>query len=126
MNFPCGRETIVLRALKRHGITIPDDFRGSRLLRRDRPPQHARISAPAREEARMGALLDDPAALHEEDAVAGDHRLEAVRDEDDRAPALEAEERLDEVLLVRRIERARRLVEDQEGGLREERPGDGD
>jgi hypothetical protein len=49
-----------------------------------------------------------------------------VRNQDDRAVAFQRSERLDEVAFVLSIERARRLVEDEDRGIAEERTCDSD
>src|SRR4051812_34560487 len=81
---------------------------------------HPGIAAAVGEKLRVGALLDDGSGLHDEDAIAVHDRLEAVRDQDDGSDALQPVEGLDEMLLVLGIERAGRLVEDQERRLSEE------
>src|SRR5215218_6241363 len=97
-----------------------------RSLRRDRPPPHSGVNAAAREQPAVVSRLDDAPGRHHEDAVAMDHRFEAVGDEHDRAATAKREKRLDEAPLVLGVEGARRLVEDQERRPAQERPGDGD
>src|SRR3954468_4993831 len=74
----------------------------------------------------MGAALYNRPAAHDEDSVAVHDRLEPVRHEDDGPHALQGPERFDQMPLVLGIQRASRLVEVQERGLREQRAGDGD
>ena len=82
--------------------------------------------ASTREELLVGAALGDPAALHHEDLIARRHGGESMADEDDRPCPLERLERLDHAPLVLGVEGARRLVEDDDGRLAEERARDGD
>src|SRR6185503_15910656 len=71
-------------------------------------------------------LLDDPAALEDEDAAGFPHRRQAVRD-DERRPALHhlVERGLD-LGLGRRVERARRLVEDEDRRILQQGARDGE
>ena len=68
----------------------------------------------------VGALLDDPAALHHDDAV-GDlgHDAEVVRDEQDAcaAPFLHLADEAQDLRLRRHVERGRRFVGNQQGGI---------
>src|ERR687897_3150025 len=97
-----------------------------RSLSGHRSSQHPRIGAVASDEAAVAPRFGDAAGLHHEDAVARHYRLDPVRDEDDRAPSAQPEQGLNQVLLMARIERASRLVENEERRLAEKRTGNGD
>ena len=73
-----------------------------------------RVQAAAGDQLAVRAALDDPAALEDEDPVGAQDRRQAVGDRD-RRPALgEAPERRLDQPLADRVERRRRLVEDQD------------
>ena len=72
----------------------------------------------------MGPRLDELPAVEDEDAVGVHHGVEAVGDGDDRAILPDALERAVEGRLGRRVERARRLVEQEQLGVAHQRPGD--
>ena len=74
----------------------------------------------------MRALLDDPAVLEHDDQVGVADRREAVGD-DERGPAVqEAAERPLDLLLGADVDRARRLVEDQDPRVGEQGAREGD
>ena len=70
----------------------------------------------------VGAALHDLAALHDDDLVGITDGAQAVRDDDARAAAT-AQAFID-MLLGGRIQGAGGLVEDQDGRLPDQRPGD--
>src|SRR5688572_4325824 len=73
----------------------------------------ARVQAALAHELGMRALRDDSAALHHDDAIGILHRGEPVRDGKRGAPLLQRLEPLLHEALGGRVERARRLVEQQ-------------
>ena len=80
-----------------------------------------RVEPALREQLVVRALLDDPAVLEDDDQVGVADRREAVRD-DERGPAVQqAAERLLDLALGADVDRARRLVEDQDPRVGEQR-----
>ena len=69
----------------------------------------------------MRALLHDPAVLHHEDRVRVPDRREPVRDHEARPPAHQARHRALDQELGPGVDRARRLVQDEDGRIAEER-----
>ena len=78
-----------------------------------------RVKPAAREQLRVRALLDDAAAAHDQNAVGIADGAQAVRDDKARAPAHEVIHRLLNELLGAGVDRAGRLVEDEDGGVRQ-------
>ena len=74
----------------------------------------------------MGALLGDPAALHDDDLARAADRREAVGDDDRGAAGEQALEAFLDRLLGAHVDVRGRLVEDQDARLGEQRPGEGD
>ena len=72
----------------------------------------------------MRALLDDPALIHDDDAVGAFDGGEAVRDDERRAALHQRLERLLHGGLALRVERVRRLVEKQDRRALQDRAGD--
>jgi hypothetical protein len=72
------------------------------------------------------AVLDEPAALDGDDAVGAAHRREAVRDDEDGAALRDPAHILLDDALTLVIERAGRLVEDEDARVGDEGAGDGD
>src|SRR5437868_1996017 len=72
------------------------------------------VGATGLEEGLVGALLDDAAALEDEDAVGVADRGEAVRDHEGGALGGERVERAQDQRLGARVHGARGLVEDQD------------
>ena len=94
-----------------------------------RPPAGATSRSTGRaslEQLVVPALLDDPAALEDVDAIGVHDRREAVRDQDrDGVPArFDVANRLADLLLGDRVERRSRLVEDQQVRPPQQRAGD--
>ena len=91
-------------------------------------PAGVRVPRPGEERA-GGTLLDDPARVHDGDAIGerADDR-EVVGDVDDRDAALPAQavDLLEDARLRDHVEPGRRLVEDDEPRLADERDGDRD
>src|SRR5471032_3298829 len=83
-----------------------------------------RVSFATGEQFGMGAGVHQPALLHDEDGVGVDQRREPVRDHDDGAADGDARQVLDEDGLALGVERAGRLVEDQNARLAQQRAGD--
>src|ERR1700730_10610216 len=74
----------------------------------------------------MRAVLDQAAALNGHDAVAGAHRREAVRDDEDRATLGDLAHVLLDDALALVIERARSLVEDEDARIGHQGTRNGD
>ena len=74
----------------------------------------------------MRAFLDDSAVVHDDDAVGGADGREAVRDDDGGAVVHQPVERVLDQPLAFRVERGRRFVEQKQGRVAQQRPGDGD
>src|SRR3954447_1394053 len=85
----------------------------ARLLRLALAVPHRRIDAAAGEQRCVRAALDDDALVEHDDLVGADHRREAVRDDERRAAAADAVERVLDLLLGERVERRGRFVEDE-------------
>ena len=83
-------------------------------------------SPPARDQLGVGAGLDDLAGLEDDDAVGALHGREAVRDDDRRAAAHRRFERGLDHPLAFGVERARRLVEQQQRRVLQHRARDRD
>ena len=74
----------------------------------------------------MRAVLDDTARLHHQDAIAGEHRRQPVRDDQRRAVLHQPLERVLHQGLAFGVERGGRLVEQQGRRLAQDGAGDGD
>ena len=74
----------------------------------------------------MRAFLDDAAGLHHQDAVAGEHGRQPMRDHQRGAPAHQALERVLDQGLALGVERGGRLVEQQQRRVAQDRARDGD
>ena len=74
----------------------------------------------------MRAALDDAAVVEDEDGVRVRDRRKAVRDDEHRAPREEAIDGLLHETLGLGVERRRRLVEDENRRVDEQRPRDGE
>ena len=83
------------------------------------------IEPAAREQLAVRALLDDIAVAHDEDAVGIADGAQAVRDDKARAAAHEVVHRLLNELLGAGVDRAGRLVEDEDGSVGEHGARDG-
>src|SRR2546421_2250669 len=86
--------------------------------------REARIKAALAQELGVRALGDQRAALHDDDAIGVLHGGEAMRDRERGAPLLQRLERALYHELACRVERARRLVEQQDRAVGEQRPRD--
>ena len=84
----------------------------------------AAYSAAALEQLLVGAALDDPALVEHDDLVGVAHGREPVGDRDRRAPLGQPLELGLDGRLGLRVERARRLVEDQHRRVAQDRPRD--
>src|SRR5262252_10283356 len=101
------------------GRTASDDFMETCLQAMQR-----RVAATAPDQRVVGAVLDQPAALDRDDAIGGPHGGEPMRDDEDRAPPGDlAHVALDDALALR-VERAGRLVEDENPRIGDERARD--
>src|SRR5436305_2190944 len=84
----------------------------------------AAVDVAAVEQFLVRADVVNAAALEDEDRIRIHQRGEAVRDDDEGAALRDAQQvGVDDRLAVR-IERARRLVEDQDARIADQRPGD--
>ena len=72
------------------------------------------------------SLLDEPAVVEDEDAIEAPREVGAAQRPDDRAPFRPLQHGVQHSRLRRRIETGRRLVEHQDVGILDERPGDGE
>src|SRR6187551_2796359 len=96
------------------------DLRAELSVARD----ESRVLAAESKELVMRPALHDAAVIEHEDLVGVANRREPVRDRNRRAVLGEAVEGLLHRALRLRVERARRLVQDQDGGIAEDRPRD--
>src|SRR5262245_53305702 len=85
-----------------------------------------RVAAVAGDQLGVRALLDDATALDHDDAIRDAGGGEAMRDDEGRAPARGAVERLDQRVLGRGVEARGRLVEDQDRRVADDRARDRD
>src|SRR5947209_2461435 len=90
------------------------------------PGHEARVAALERDQLVVRATLDDLAAVEDDDLVGVSDGREAVGDRDRRAALGQPVERLLYGALGLGVERARRLVEDQDGRVAQDRAGDRD
>src|SRR5207248_2407731 len=86
----------------------------------------AGIQAAPGKELVVRALFDDPAVLEDDDQVRVADRGQAVRDDERRPPGEELAERDLDPALGADVDRRRRLVEDQDARVGEERPRERD
>ena len=84
------------------------------------------ISAVARDQLGVGAGFDRRAVFDHENPVRANNRLQAVRDDDRGAAGLESLQRLLHLALGFGVQRRRRLVEQQDRRVLENRARDGD
>src|SRR5215468_7268491 len=81
----------------------------------DREPRaHPAVELTALKQILVTALRDDSAAIEDENAVGIPHSREAMRDDDRRPAGAQPPERREDDLFGNRIERRRRLVENQD------------
>jgi len=85
-----------------------------------------RVEAPAREQLLMRADFDDLPFVQADDPVAMPDRLQAMGDDDHRAPLDDLEHVLLDEALALVVERARGLVEDEDRRVDRQRARDGD
>src|SRR5437867_3138020 len=78
------------------------------------------------QELPMRALLDDSTLIENEDEVGFGGHLEVVRDEDARLAGHEPSQGLPDLLFALGVDARHGLVEDEEGGVPDQRPSDGD
>ena len=107
------------------------ELRKRRIRRDGRPgsrrPRRARArNASARERRRAVPSATIRPRLEHDDPVGAARELERVRDEDRRAALHQPLEPLEELRLGLRVERRRRLVQQQDRRVAEQRPGDPD
>ena len=84
------------------------------------------VEAVLREQLVVRALLDDPAVVEHDDQVGVPHGREAVGDHERRPAHHQLVERVEDHGLGPRVDRRRRLVEDEDRRVLEERAGDAD
>src|ERR1700704_2278751 len=84
------------------------------------------VKAAFAHEFRVPALLDDSALVQHQDAGGALHRGEPVGDDEGRAALRQAGQRLLDRKLAFRVQRARRLVEQQDGRIAQKRAGERD
>src|SRR5580658_4363825 len=89
-------------------------------------PVEARIAAAGADQLVMVAVLDEAAALDGDDAVGVAHARQAIGDDEHGAALGDAFHVLLDDALALVVERARRLVEDQDPRIGDEGAGDGD
>src|SRR5882672_7050713 len=85
-----------------------------------------RVNGLVFEELSVASGLDEPAAVDDEDLVGVYDRGEPVRHRDRRAPFADAPQRCVDGRLDPRVERGRRLVEEENRGVGEDRTRDRD
>ena len=83
------------------------------------------VEALLAQELGMITLLDDPATVNHDDHVGVADRREAMGDDEGGAPVTQARHGLLDQHLGARVDVARRLVEDEDARIREERARDG-
>src|SRR5205085_4482417 len=84
------------------------------------------VRAAEGEQFGVAACLDDAPALYDDDEVCAPDGRESVRDDNARAPARQVRERLLHEALRLCVERRRSLVEDEHGGVGQDRARDGE
>ena len=89
-------------------------------------PMQRCIAAAGVDQRVMGAVLDQAAALERDDAIGRPHRREPVRDDQNRPPLGNLFHILLNDALALIVEGARRLIEDQNARVGDERAGNGD
>ena len=89
-------------------------------------PMQRRVAAAGLDQRVVGAVLDQAAVLERDDAIRGPHGREPVRDDQNRASPGDLLHVLLDDALALIVERARRLVEDQDARIRDQRAGNGD
>src|SRR5262245_10307636 len=119
---PRGRSTRLIRTPG--GRPVPPSTPGSNGSVQE--AVQSRVGAVGAKELAVGSLLDELPLIEHEDPMGGPQRAQPMGDEKHRpAPADLGEIRLDDGLgLV--VEGAGGLVEDQDAGIPDQRPGDGD
>ena len=73
----------------------------------------------------MGSVFVDPAAVQHQDPIGGVDRREPMRDGDARSPREKSSHRLPDERFGFRIDARRRFVQDENGRIVHEGPGDG-
>ena len=89
-------------------------------------PMQRCIAAAGLDQRVMGAVLDQAAALERDDAIRRPHGREPVRDDQNRPPLGDLLHVLLNDALALIVEGARRLIEDQDARVGDERAGNGD
>src|SRR3954463_805827 len=102
------------------------EAQGLHAARRGCPLDERGVAAAAREELVVAPALDDAPAVEDDDLVRVVHGREPVGGRDRRAPGGETVERLLHLPLRLRVERARRLVEDEDRRISQDRGRDRD
>ena len=86
--------------------------------------RHVQVGAGHPHQLLVRALLHDPPVFHDDDEVRPAERAQAVGDDEGRAPGDGAVERLEDLVLGLAVDRRRRVVEQQDRGLEQDRPRD--
>src|SRR5499427_10588092 len=117
----CPRRNGMTRRIGLTGVAGSGDFMDSRLQ-----PMQGCIAAASLDQRVMGAVLDQAAALERDDAIRRPHGREPVRDDENRPPLGDLFHVLLNDALALIVEGTRRLVEDQNAWVGNERAGDRD
>ncbi len=96
------------------------------LDRRELQRREPRVKPMLADQGFVRSLGDDTAVVEDHDPVGLEHGRQPVRDDHDSAPIQKAIQGLLDEALALRVERARRLVEEKDRGVAQERARDGD
>ena len=108
------------------GSGSPTVTRAVRAVLRARPRQHLAVARAGGEQLVVRAVGHDPAAVDQHHAVGEGDRGRAVGDDDRRPPLHHLGQRVADLVLLGRVDRGRRVVEDQHPWVGQDGPGDGD
>src|SRR5499426_4311113 len=117
----CERRNGITRRIGLTGVAGSGDFMDSCLQ-----PMQRCIAAAGLDQRVMGAVLDQAAALERDDAVRRPHGRKPVRDDQNRPPLGDLLHVLLNDALALVVEGTRRLIEDQNARVGDERAGNGD
>ena len=84
-----------------------------------------RVATAGLDQRVVGAVLDQAAVIERDDAIRGPHGREPVCDDENRSPPGDFLHVLLDNALALIVERARRLVEDEDARVRDQRAGNG-
>src|SRR5215469_1839941 len=119
--FGCGRRSGMTRCTDLSGIASSADLMEPSLQTMQR-----RIAAASFDESVVAAVLDQAAAIERDDAVRRPHRREPMRDDQHRPPVGDILHVTLNDALALIVQRAGRLVEDQDARVCDKRAGNGD